>query len=473
MHYNYSPQLSYRKNLSSGTLYQTILSLIAFFSFVYIFIFERPENGYNLICLLPLTYIFFSFISRNCWGMIPQNFGITILYSLEFIRLVVSPMLVAASGYYCVIFYRAEVNNGKGILLLIYEAICIGLALRCKSTYRVYQFENINDRNANSRMNFLMIFIIVVTVGVCILAPEILSGYRTIAGLFTDVLYTSIEGVQISAEYTTSSKFLVVTGNYILKVVRLLVPAYILVILRNRLSRAYKIICYAVILSPFLFVDGTIARSIFYTIFLLMIYYQLYGKDMKKMMVPVVIAAILVVVYFVARFFVGGGIGALNYFADKSIDYFAGANVVGGVFNLPTDFEHRFHYHLYDLLRTVPYANTIFGLNSSDYLQRFFNINNHVNGGQIPPTIGMSSYYLSTIFAPFYSVIFARLCKKYGEKARLVDHPYYRLIYTYISFISALGICMYSIDITLITLAQVIFPIFIVIHCSYKRIKEI
>ena len=458
-------------NSRAGTILQSVLSLIALFSFIILVFFGNPKNGYELLCILPLAYIFMAFICRNCWRRMPINFGLTILFSLEFIRLVISPLLVFASDYHCVIWYQAENNNGKGIMLMVFEAISIALALRCKMTIRTKEYENIDNIRANERMNLLMIAVVMASTFVCIMAPEILTGFRTIAGVFTDSLYTTIEGVQLSSDYSGTGKFFVVTGNYLFKVVRLILPAYILVVLRNRMAKRYTLICYCVILSPFLFVDGTIARSIFYTIFLLMLYYQLYGRDIKKMMIPVIIAGVFVVVYFVARFIVTGGTDAISYFADKSVDYFAGANIVGGVFNLPQELKYRIHYHLYDLLRTVPYANTIFGLDSSDYLQRFFNACNNVNGGQIPPTIAMSSYYLSVFLAPVYSIIFARLCMKYGEKAIVAQNPYYRLVYTYISFITALGICMYSIDITLITLSQVILPIYIISRIAYKRIK--
>lgn len=462
----------YRKS-KIGTILQLALMAISLMTFVFLIFFGNPTNGYELISILPLAYVFFAFVSRNCWKTIPMNFGLTILYFLEFIRLVISPLLVYVSNYHCVIWYNADINNSKGIMLLVFETICIAFALRCKSTIRVYEFEDIDNAQANKRMSFIMIIVIGVSVFTIIMAPEILTGFRTITGVFTDSLYTTVVGVQLSAERSAGSgKFFVVTGDYLFKVVRLLVPAYILVALRNRMAKRYTLICYGVILSPFLFVDGTIARSIFYTIFLLLLYYQLYGKDIKKMRVPIIVAGILVVVYFIARFFVIGGTDMVSYFADKSIDYFAGANIVGGVYNLPQDLNFRIHYHLYDLLRTVPYANTLFGLDSSDYLQRFFNSCNNSYGGQIPPTIAMSSYYCGIILAPVYSIIFARICKKYGEKVALVSNPYYKLIYTYISFITALGISMYSIDITLITLSQVILPIYIITRISYKKIKE-
>ncbi|MEY8483750.1 hypothetical protein AALD74_18150 [Lachnospiraceae bacterium 48-21] len=468
MHYIKSEDIN---NSASGNIFQSVLIIVSIFSSLIMFLFGAPQNGYDLLPVLPLSYTLLAIFSKNCWRRIPQNFGITILYSLEFIRLVISPLLVYASGYYCVITYQATNNNGRGILLLFYEAICIGLALRCKTNYKNNEHYNIDNTHSNNRMNTWMLVIVLLSIFIGVMAPEIFSGYRTIAGLFTDIMYTSIEGIQTTSAHLTSrtGKFLVVTGNYVFKVVRILLPAYVLVVLRNRLAKRYKIICYIVILSPFLFVDGTIARSIYYTIFLLILYYQLYGKDIRKMTVPIVLSAIFVVIYFVTRFYVSGGIGALNYFANKSIDYFAGANIVGGVFNLPSDLEYRFRYYLYDLLRIVPYANTLFGLNSSDYLQSFFNLNNHVTGGQIPPTIGMSSYYLGIILAPLYSVIFARMCKKYGEKSIRTNNPYFRLIYTYITFITALGICMYSIDITLITLSQVILPIYIIVNTSYPK----
>lgn len=463
--------ISSNTNSRTGTILQSVLSLIAFFSFVILYNFGNPKNGYELLCVLPLTYVFMAFICRNCWKRIPINFGLTILYSLEFIRLVISPLLVFGSDYHCVIWYKAEKNNGNGIMLVVFETICIALALRCKMTIRTKDYENIDNVRANKRMNMLMIAILIASTLVCVIAPEILTGFRTIKGVFTDTLYTTIEGIQLTESYSGTSKFFVVTGNYLFKVVRLILPAYILVVLRNRMAKRYTLICYCVIISPFLFVDGTIARSIFYTVFLLMLYYQIYGRNIKKMIIPVILAGVFVAIYFVARFIVTGGTDAISYFADKSVDYFAGVNIVGGVFNLPQELKYRIHYHLYDLLRTVPYANTIFGLDSGDYLQRFFNLCNNLHGGQIPPTIAMSSYYLGIFLAPVYSIIFARLCKKYGEKAIQTQNPYYRLAYTYISFITALGICMYSIDITLITLSQVILPIYIISRIAYKRIK--
>lgn len=456
-------------NSRGGFILQSVLSLIAFCSFIILFFADNPKNGYDLLSVLPLVYIVMTLICKNCWKRIPINFGLTMLFLLEFIRLVISPLLVFASNYHCVIWYQAEINNSKGIMLMAFEAMSIALALRCKMTIRTNEYENIDTLRANKRMNMLMIAILIVSILVCVVEPEILTGFRTIAGVFTDSLYTSMVGVQLTPGYSDTSKFWVVTGNYLFKVVRLILPAYILVVLRNRMAKRYTLICYCVILSPFLFVDGTIARSIFYTVFLLMLYYQLYGRDVKKMMLPVIIAGVFVVIYFVARFFVSGGTNVISYFADKSVDYFAGANIVGGVFNLPQELKYRIQYHLYDLLRMVPYANTIFGLDSSDYLQGFFNTCNNVQGGQIPPTIAMSSYYLGVFFAPVYSIIFARLCKKYGEKAVLAQNPYYRLVYTYISFITALGICMYSIDITLITLSQVILPIYIILRIAYKK----
>lgn len=456
----------------SKTVFQSVIVLASLSVSMYMLLFNEPENGYELLFVLPFSFSIMLLLSRNCWKEMPENFGITVLTVLEFIRLVVSPILVVSAGYYELVRWNDSSNNSKGIMLIAYEAVCIGLALRVYTKTTHYKTLDIDDAASNRRMNHIVLALISITLAICVLAPEILIGYRTIFGLFTDISYTSVEQSMIVSEYSSSffKKLLLVTGNYLFKVVRILVPTYILVVIRNRTARVYRIICYAIILSPFFIVDGTIARSLFYSVFLLIIYYQLYGMDMKKMIVPIVASGILVGVYFWTRFSITGGTDFVRYMAEKSIDYFAGANVVGATFNLPQDFGTRFKYFGYDLLRTIPYANTIFGLNSGDNIQRFFNLSIGMTGGQIPPTIGMGSYYFSVIFAPAYSIIFARTCKKYGRKSRTAKNPYYRLVYIYMSFITALGICMYSIDVTLLTMTQVILPIYIIARICYKPI---
>ncbi len=461
---------------SKNGLIFIIMMIVSIFATLYLLI-KVPESfgtGYSYLFVLPITFICFLIFTHSCWNEMPTNIGLTILFALEFIRMVVSPVLVAMSGYHNVIEYKHENNNFMGIILLMYESFCIALALKLKNRSKYIQYKNIDDAKSNRKMTCVVILVLIFTVIICYFAPEILKNYRIITGVFTDKEFTNIEQSYIVNKYsfTIVKKFMLITANYVLKVMRILIPAFLMIRLKLHNSKFARTISKILIISPFLFVDGAIARSLYLTLLLLLTYNYLYGIDAKKLYFPIIFAGFLVLIYFTARFKLLGSTNILEYTADKSIDYFAGVNIIGGSCNLPEGIEYRFHYFILDLLRSVPFSNTLFGLNPSDYIQTFFNRNNMMPGGQIPTTIGMGYYYFSFIFSPFYSVLFARMCKKNGEKAIKQKNPYYKLIYYYISFITALGIGMYNIEITLGTLTQVIFPMYILTRISYRKEKK-
>lgn len=428
-------------------------------------------TGYFCLFLLPIMFVFMTFVARASFDEIPQNIGITILFFLEYMRLVVSPVFVVIAEYYNVITYNASQNNPLGIMLMIYEAMCITLALSIRINYKFVQYENIDNRYSNKKMTFLVILILIVTIVICYYAPEIFRNYRSITGVFSDNEFTHLEQSYIVNKYSTSTfkKLMLVLANYVLKVVRLLVPAYLMIQLVKRSSFLSKALSWVLVASPFLLVDGAIARSLYLSFFLLLLYNYLYGIERKKLFLPVIVAVLLVVVYFGARYRLLGSTSLATYIADKSVDYFAGANIVGASFNLPNDFFTRIYYLSLDILRSIPFANTIFGLNSGDYVQSFFNAYNYTAGGQIPTTVGMGSYYFSPFFAPLFSMIFTVLCKKYGRKYIYAENPYYKLVYIYMSFICALGVGMYNIEITLGAWVQIILPLYLVARIAYPR----
>lgn len=423
---------------------------------------------------MPFSYILFLVGCKSSWNEIPQNIGLSVLFILQFIRLVVTPIFLVLGGYHEVITYKASENTPLASVLMLYETLWIMLALKIKTKLNIPFVHGIMERKFNRRMSFLMLLIMAITAGICFSAPEILQNYRTIAGVFTEADYTSVEQSFIVEAYATGffKKLMLVSANYILKVVRILVPTYLLVWSYVKFGKKLRILMLLVVISPFLFVDGAIARSIYFTLFLLLTYDYLFQMNKKKLYAPAILAGIMVVVYFGARYMViSNTITLTDYISDKLVDYFAGANIVAASFNLPTGLFTRFHYFIGDILRAIPFANTLFGLDSGDTSAIFFNAQN-MTGGAIPTTIGMGAYYFGVFLAPVYSFIFALLCKNYGRKYLYAKNPYYRLVYLYISFICALGITMYNIEITLATLVQVIFPIYIVTRLAYPKIKR-
>lgn len=433
------------------------------------------KEGYILFWLLPLSYVLFLSIGQSAFYQVPQNIGVTVLIFIQFIRLVLSPILVVSSGYIEVITYNSSSNMPLACMLMLMESFAITIALASKIDIKVKKTYGIDNKKCNQKMTMLMILIVIITAVVCRFAPEILRNYRTILGVFTDAEYSNVEQAYIVNQYASGffKKLMLVLANYILKVLRILLPTFIMVWLYIKSGKYSRPLAMILVFSPFILVDGAIARSIYFTLFLLIIYNHLFGIDIKKLYIPIALGGIFVIIYFIFRYKLSGGNSTLlEYFAEKSVDYFAGANIVAGSQNLPRDISTRLHYLLGEFIRTIPFCNTLFGLDSADTVQFFFNKYNMTAGGQIPTTIGMSSYYLSILFAPAFSFWFARMTKKYGIKMNETDNPYYKLVYLYISFISALGIGMYNIEITLGTIVQVIFPIFIITRLAYPLSRE-
>lgn len=431
-------------------------------------------TGYSLLFLLPLSYIAFLTITIKNQKEIPANIGLTILYIIEYIRLVISPFLVAASGYENIIVLNAEENNVLGIMLLVYETFAISIALLVRIKILRFSCKSIGERRSDIKIRWFVIIFVLLCVIVCYYAPEVIQNYRVITGIFTDNEFSNIEQSYVVNKYATSfiKKLFLVLANYILKIARAFLPIYLIVLVSKKDTVLTRLFSLLLVFSPLLFVDGAIARSLYLTLLFLIVYNNVYRIDIKRMYAPIIISIIFVLIYWMARFKLSGGQNVLAYFSNKSADYFAGVNIIGGSCNLPSDLDSRFHYFTLDLLRSVPFANSLFGLDSRDYVQIFFNNYNMTTGGQIPTTIGMGYYYFSIIFAPAYSVIFAILCKKFGNQAIYQKNHYYKFTYNYLSFLAALGIGMYNIEITLGNMVQVVLPIYLAIRCAYGKEKD-
>lgn len=443
---------------------------------VIISLFSITHDGYRLLTLLPLSFIALIIINQKIFEEIPQNIGVTFLILLEFIRLVVSPAFIVLGGYSEAIVLNSQTNTSMAVLLIFYETLWISVALRVKTKKKVFEYEKTDNPLSTQKMYFCTLILLAITAISCIIAPEILHSYRSIAGVFTDTKYTSVATEQsyVVSKYATSTykKLFLVLANYIIKVDLLFIPAFIMNTIYTKSKKQSLIVRLLVLLVafvPLLFVGGAIGRSFIYVFMLIIIYIHLYELDIKKIYKPIIAAAIFVAVYFFERFKLSSNdISVFEYYSYKLTTYFQGINIVSGSFNLPSDLTNRFHYFIGDILRSIPFANTIFGLSSSDTIQNFFNIHNNT-GGFIPTTIGQGYYYFSFLFAPLYSYLFSRIALKCGRLMNSINNPYYKLVFLYYSLASAMGVTMYSIEITLSTFVSVILPMHLIVNYSYRK----
>lgn len=436
---------------------------------------DKPEH-YNLLFVLPLIFALYLLIYSNLFKQFFNNIGITMIIGLMFVRLVISPFFTILGGYNEKLIFNTHLNTSISIILVAYETVAI------LTTFFILAKKHPDTANKNYVGNYsffvnrkyigVLFLLVIVQIAIFIYTPGLLEGYRSIFGI-NDSAFTHLEQTHIIKKYGTNfgTKLSLVTGQYLMKVLRLLLPNVIIIFVnRNKRNKYRKALSYLVLLSQLFFVDGAIARSIIYILisFLLISYIYPY-KRINKIGRIFIISSIGVVFYWLFRSSLMGG--EINqYFSAVFNSYFSGVNIVSGSLNLPRDLGIRLQYFLYDFLKAIPYGNTIFALSETDS-QIFFNL---VNGttGQIPTTIGSGYYYFGFVLSPIYSIIFAVMAYKTGQKANQASSLISKLRYLFLTITFSMGIIMYNIPITLTNLFSVGVPMYIIEKLAYGKYNK-
>lgn len=434
--------------------------------------FNRPHY-YNLLPLLPITYIVISIMCSKVYTLIPDNLGATLIIILFFCRMVLSPLLMTWGQYSVTLKLNIDQNTPWAIFLVCYEAVVVFLCI----TYKMQNFgcnnltlENFVLNRKKEKIYGLLVCVMLMLLIACIkTVPQLMDIYRSIFEI-TDEHFSNYEDAYIIAEFSTNfaNKLALVTGNYLMRATLVVVPAFIIVVLSNNKHRKFnKFFSLLVCTTPLFFIGGAIAKSLIYMIslFLLRTYMFPTKQINTKIMRVILIGVIIVIAWWIYNFTTSSSMSknGFSYFSSKFSAYFSGVNVVSGVFNLPDEIKYKFRYFIYDYLSTFPYGTTLFGI-SYETVQPFFNSYNY-SIGQIPPTIAMGYYYFGPILAPIYSIVFANVAYNSGEKIAYIENPFGRIRMILTSVYFAMGIVMYNIDIIYTELFTLLIPMYFMEKC--------
>lgn len=436
---------------------------------------SRPDD-YGILFLLPLTFTVLSIAFSKVYSYIFSNIGVTLLLVLMFIRCVFLPLLMSNYGYETQIVRSGTGNIPNAVILMCYEMLClfvtISLTMAKYSTKSEYSDGNTSytKRKYTDRAYIGLLIVAVLILVACIrVAPVLMTGYRSILRI-GEADFATYEDTSLISKYgtTTTIRFALVTGNYLMRALLAIVPGVLIIKLaekRTFLRRLLSLLCCFI---PTFFIGGVIARTLVYIVVLLLLYFYLYTPDL----IPRKTALIIVC----------AGIATLSWWAFKANDsyglqnltnslnaYFSGVNNTAATYNLKGDIGVRASYFLYDYIDAIPYSGTIFH-SSHELISTFFNNSNGIRG-QIPTTIGIGRFYFGPIFAPIYSIIFAYVSVKAGEavKISLSTNPLrlIRLLLTAMYF--AMGVIMYNISITMTNFFTILFPMYLMELIAYKR----
>ncbi len=428
---------------------------------------DRPDY-YAGLFMLPLCFATASLLFKDIYLLIPENIGATVIILLFFVRLVLNPLVFSEAGYLETVTINTDSNTLYAIFLSGYEVFAVF------ATIFLFSHTNNSVIKKRERVEYdtkighaykVSVGILLLIAIICyFVTPGIMEGFRSINHI-NDQYFTNIENGDIIRKYSTNfvTKFSLVTGNYIIKILVILIPTLLILQCKSIKNQMWaKALSLLFCFIPVFFIDGAIARSLIYVVTLFMLRSYVFNssnhkKSQGRILGIVFAAATVVLLYWINRFHHANAESFLTFISVKINTYFSGFNIVAGSFNIPRTIDYRIRYMIYDFTETFPYGNTIFHI-SHDTIQPFFNKYNGTSG-QIPTTIGMGYYYFGFFLSPIYSVCFALIALKAGHRIKNEHNllPKVRLILT--SFYFSMGIVMYNIEITMTNFFCIIFPL--------------
>lgn len=459
------------KKLRWQTVMCLVMTVISFAVALFILLDFAKPRYYAWLFLLPLTFGILSLLYNRLYLEVPMNLGISVILVLFFVRTVVSPLFMCFGNYAGTISLNIDKNTTGAILLVVYESICVFTLLNVlnkKNNGKIHNAVEHKDGHRYAVVLGAVVFALLICIAV---APELLKGYRTIFHM-TEKTFTHYEDTYLVECYGTTfaKKLALVTGQYIVRILLIVIPAYLMVLISAQKTFLNRCGALACCILPMFAIGGTIARNLIYTVCLLLLYNYIFNgqKISKKAVFLLGGAGLTVVAWWMLR---GGMSSLFEQFSKRFSAYFSGVNVVSGAFNLPDNAEYKVGYFVYDFIGSIPYGTTLFGI-SHERVQTFFNTYN-ASSGQIPPTIGMGYYYFGPVLAPVYSILLAYASYKAGFKLKnsLYACPMTCIRLLVETFYLSMGIIMYNIEITISNCLSVLLPIYLMELIAYK-VKE-
>ena len=452
------------------------VSLFSLIVSILIFTDSSLPIGYDFLFLLPLTYSVLSLLFHKLYFYVNSNLAIVLFLILLLCRLVISPLFMFLGNYSVTIQLNTDVNTTPAVFLVVYETVVLFcfLFFKVKDSKKtiLVQLDSDSKKSKISKTYIFILLFLVLLLSLCVRAvPEIITSYRTVFQI-KDEYFTNYEDSQVVNKYAINfiSKLAIVTGQYLMRALILIIPASVIVLLSQKKKKMFSKICaFALCFFPLFFIGGAIARSLIYTICLFFLYNNIFEnkRSPNKSILLLSLGGGIVILWW---FFKSSQDDLLVSFSQRFSAYFSGVNVVSGVFNLPKNFSYRLRYFLYDFLTTIPYGHTIFGT-SNVTIQPFFNAYNN-SFGQIPPTIGMGYYYFGPLLAPIYSLVFSNISFNAAQSIGkdVWKNPFKQIRLLLMTFIFAMGVVMYNIEITMIYFFSLFFPLFIIEKITYKKV---
>lgn len=462
-----------------STIFVLLLDILSVFTAVVIFREQDKPACFNLLPLMPLAYMAVSTLFRQLFDEIPDNLGATLILAFEAVKMVVIPLVIHYSNYHAYFDREYFDNMPAAVLLTVYECVAVFLVMAVLAARKRKSQENtqtntqteIKTYTTNEKWyRIILIALLVIAVIMIVIAPQSLGGYRTLIKL-GDEEYTHLDVSDLIYTQSTGfiNRFAMVMQRNILLVLRLVIPAVIIIALSKK--RYTMLIALLVAATPFLIVDDTIGRSLYYSVILCYLVYYIYKPRYAKPLIAVagVLAFAFLAVYWRIRYSASeSSYNSFVYISRTLNGYFGGIYMTTAALNLKTSLRVKFIFFIADILKSIPFGNTIFRVGHIRYFQGYFNQFNY-SYGKIPSSLGVGKFYFGYLLAPIYSCIFAGISYANGRRAIEDPNPYRKLTCLIMALIFAFGFNMYTVQSTFTLFFYLAAPVMILEWMTRKR----
>ena len=456
---------------NTSVLYVLLLDLLAAYTAFLIYTDSGKRPYFALLPLLPLTYMA---AATLCWFLfksIPDNLGVTMILAFEALKMIFIPLIIHLSGYYEYFGKKPAETIPPAILLMAYECAAVFAVMAlCHFRNRNRKTQTPSRTTDGKRYMIIMMALLLITAALIVIAPQSLAGYRTIFGVgeeeFTHLDVSELISTTSTGTVNRLAMILVRNSSYIL---RILLPGMIIIALSRK--RFTLPLAFILAVTPFLIVDDAIGRSLYYTLILFYMIYYVYKPRFAKELITAggIMAIVFLVVYWKVRYSASESTYGLYVYLSRVLNnYFGGPFMVTGAIEMDATARSKVLFFLGDILKSVPFGNTIFRMGKIRYFQGFFNQINSA-WGMIPPTIGIGKFYFGYALAPLYSCVFAAISSLEGDKAIRDPDPYRKMTHLLMTVIFAFGFNMYTVQPTYSLFFYIAVPSMLITWLSRKK----
>lgn len=408
---------------NKGTTTILFLSFILFLTAIML-IFNQ-NSIYTHLILVPMIYglLFIACAKIHHYYSYP---GMFVLNCISFVRYVIIPLFIILDSNY---YDKSGGMLSEGIVLMLYEEICLGIFLTflTKKHYEKFSIimENKNFETAiNTKIGYVFKAIIVIGLMIVATNPQSLNQ-------FNFVTTSSNLGIYKYGEVISGASSIILGWSKL--VLPLLLVSFFLKKYRQRPSRKYYFVIVFIVLFFNLMIFTGISRNSAILPGTASMFFIIKIFPYKKKQTFALISVVIILVVITLTAFKNSYLGVNDVYTFSSLtgyleSYFAGPRQLGYALKAKEILGDYFNIKVFlnDIFANVPGISKFFNLENRT--TTFFNIAVYNWGAArdaIIPTIGQGLFYFGYIFAAVPELllvwIMAKLDKLYLQANNIMN----------------------------------------------------